>query len=348
MLESFCVRIMQRRGPTILRTVVASALLSVGFGVSSAVAMQDSFSQPAADPQAELVQSLRSKGMAGLRSLWTTLGITTDIFKDLDDTASITVTVNTFQVDGKGDNDTLLCMSDEAQVHMHLLVLSRNGDAWSSLGVINLWNQRATAPTLRMEVSGNDDRWLVVRSVGGSGAGFERVDETWYQQSGSAFTSVLSYPIAGSVEGHGLPFDRRFTGTLMGLKGEESSPHVDVQLTATYTCGSGIEVEGCDLLFERREAVRYTRASSSSPFQIDEANSGFSAVEVAGLFADDEQGFLQHNFESLKSMAVNGDAPRRTWLKLFLDRQSESTEKAAIVAILNAADSTAVEQSTLP
>ena len=288
------------------------------------------------DPTTALINSLKTDGMRALRELWDDVGLANQtIFAELADSATLTIDHHAMEFDGNDDSETLLRITDSVQDDFHFLALSRgDDDSWVACGHINLWNQRQTQPAFRMEVLDDDRRWFVVRSLGGSGAGFEQSIETWYRPTGSAFVSVLSFPLEGQVTGHGLAFDRTFSGSLQSIKTDSGSPVITLNITATYTANQDVlAINGVNALFSRRETVQY-ELGDDEQFTINDEASTMSDVEVKGLFADDASGFLKHNFEQLRTLAETGNEPQQTWLRRFLESQSDSTEKSTLESAL--------------
>lgn len=338
--------------PTVKKRTATAlvGLLATGGGAGSSLAgplQDDSADQDAAgiileqaaanrtstgDPLGELIDRLQREGVKALRAVWAELGVGSEMFGDLDEDAAIEVAVFSIDLLGSGDDQTLLRISDQQESEYQYLALQRVDDTWRGLGTVDLWNQKEHPPHHRLEVLGDDDRWLVIRSLRGSGNGFERFQETWHAPDGGTLRSVLSYPVEGHVSGHAMPFDRTFTGTFAGLVKVGDLPAIDVDLSVTYTNGEAFEVDDLEALFTRSASVRYLYGEKR--FELDEESSGMTETEIAGIFADDEQGFLRHNFVQLKAMATNDNEPKREWLRRFLARQEESTEKSVLTELL--------------
>jgi len=300
---------------------------------------------PALSPTESLLDRLSREGLAALRAIWTDTGVASSMFSAAADTAPLIILRSSGDLDGAGGEELILTITDASETDYQLLVLAHDGSAWSARGVIELWNQRASAPTHRIAAAtsrdGGAERWLVVRWSKASGAGFTCAQETWHRSTGSAFAADLSYPVDGQVSGHGLAFDRAFQGTHTGVASADGSAAVTVDLFARYTNGSRFAIDGLDELFTRQETARWVFDGKAGRFNLDEAASGMTEAEIDGLFADDEQGFLLHNFEQLRELAAGGSPAQREWLRRFLATRDECSEKTILEGILQPATATA-------
>lgn len=288
--------------------------------------------QANADPGAALVDGIARDGVAGVRRLWTELGIASDLFSGLEGDAPVSIERHSVELNGVDGDETLLRLSDSSGQEVQYLALRRDGDGWGTQGRVELRNQRLNPPWHRVEVLGNR-RWLVIQSLRGSGSGFERYQETWYAADG--LKPVLSFPSGGHVRGHGMPFNRTFTGTKIGLSAAEDRPVVEVEISAHYVNGDAIPIEGLTDLFTRSGVVRYRWDSETSKFMLDEAGSALTEVEVVGIFADDAQGFLLHNFPQLRELALGDDDLKKRWLRRFLEARDDCTEKTVLQGLLD-------------
>jgi hypothetical protein len=294
---------------------------------------------PSLSPTEALLDRLSREGLAALRAIWTETGVTSSLFSATAETAPLIVLRSSGDLDGSGGDELILTITDGSEVDYQILAMAHDGSSWSSRGAIELWNQRDAAPTHRLASIGGS-RWLVVRWSKASGAGFTCVQETWHRSTGSSFTSDLTYPVDGQVSGHGLAFDRTFQGTYTGVAAADGNAAVTVDLFARYTNGSRFAIEGLDELFTRQETARWVFDGAASRFDLDEAASGMTEAEIDGLFADDEQGFLLHNFDALRELASNGSDLQREWLRKFLATRDECSEKTILEAILQPATAT--------
>lgn len=313
-------------------TLAALASDPPGGGDVTELIVEHARTQASADPGAALVDAITRDGVAGVRRLWTELGITSDLFSDLEPGAAIVIERHIVELDGSEGDEVLLRLADGSGVEVQYLALRRNGEAWTSLGRVDLRGQRLNPPWHRIEVLG-DRRWLVIQSLRGSGSGFERYHETWHASDG--LRQVLSFPSSGHVRGHGMPFNRTFTGAKTGLSAVDGRPVVEVEISAHYVNGDAFAIEGLTDLFTRTGVVRYRWTEESSRFVIDEAGSGLTEVEIVGIFADDAQGFLLHNFAQLREIALGGDDLKKQWLRRFLEGRDQCTERTVLQGLLD-------------
>jgi len=284
-------------------------------------------------PETTLLDSLRSGGIGKLRSLWKDLGINTDIFADRGDGDPIEVVRFAAELDGTDGEELLLTITDSSAWDYQFLALDHAESGWRNLGFVDVRNQRSGPPQHRIESLGGGGRWLVIRALKGGGSGFSRVHDTWYAAGGS-LQSVLSYPVEGHVNGHDMPFNRSFSGSPRGIGSDEGEPAVDVDLSIRYTNGELFSIEGLSELFTRTASIRYTLDEEADRFVLDEAESGMNEAEIEGIFGDDAEGFLRHNFTQLKEIAQSGDDLKRQWLRHFLEGREESSEKSVLQGLL--------------
>lgn len=284
-------------------------------------------------PETALLDSLRSGGVGALRSLWSDLTITSDLFSGQPDTDGLEVQRFSMEFDGIAGDELLLVITDAAGSDYQFLALKESEGDWSRVGVIDIRNQRSDPPQHRIETLGETQRWLVIRALKSSGNGFSRVHETWYA-AGQSLQNVLTYPIEGHVEGHDMPFNRTFHGTGRGIASVDDKPAVDIDLSVSYTNGEQFAIEGLGELFTRSAAVRYVLDAAAGRFVLDGDNSGMNEAEIEGIFGDDAEGFLRHNFTQLKELAQNGGDLKREWLRKFLDDREESSEKSVLAGLL--------------
>ncbi len=280
-----------------------------------------------------LLEWLRSGGVGSLRKLWADLGITSDLFGGLADSTSLDI--QQIPID-HGDTEAveiLFRITDSAASDFQYLALSHSAEQWTNLGIVEFRNQRSAAPEHAIEALDSERRWLVIRALKGSGNGFERRHESWYALE-SGLPLALTYPVAGHVNGHGMPFNRTFTGARRGVRDHEGAATVDVDLSVQYTNGEQFAIEGLTELFTRSAALQYVFSVVEARFTLDESNSGMNEAEIDGIFADDVEGFLRHNFTQLKELAQSGDPLKREWLERFLDGREESSEKAILEDLL--------------
>ena len=169
------------------------------------------------NPADELIDTLGRDGLGGLRKLWSQIGVASDMFEGDEDDVQLVIFRFAAELNGNTGDEVLLRITDSDENDFHYLALSHDGESWSSVGFVDLWNQRLDSQTHRIATLAEDQRWLVIRSLNGNGSGFSKYQETWYQPKDGNLVNVLGYPVDGHVSGHSMPFDRNFKGTQTGL-----------------------------------------------------------------------------------------------------------------------------------
>lgn len=322
--------------PAILIAVGAAAQ-QVG-EITGAIAGGDqdaSATTPTLQNADQVFDLIDSKGVAGLREARSQLGITGSTFADHDDSTSLIVARGSADVDGDGASEAILTISDSDVTESEIMVLTTGSKDVSVLGTIEIYNQHQRVPTWRVEQIDDSHRWLVVRTIAGSGNGFEHMIDTWHSvDPDSGLSQVLEYSADGHVSGHDLAFNRSFDSDAPRPWLDGGTIVIDIHITAIYTGGSRFEIEDVDQLFSRSGNVRYIFDEESGSFTIDESKSDWTEAEVAGVFSDDEQGFLQHNLPQLKELATTGSEAQREWVRQFLTLCDDSTEKDLLTAAL--------------
>jgi len=317
--------------------LLAASILSMAFVVEPPAGQPDqqeaTTGEIAGNPVDDLLDTLGRDGLGGLRTLWSEIGVSSGLFEGLDDSTPLQVARFAAELDDDAAEETLLRITDSEGRNYQYLALEHAGDSWIGLGHVDLWNQRTQPPTHRIETLQGVNRWLVIRSLRGSGGGFSRTHETWHDAA-DGLQTVLDYPVDGHVSGHGMLFDRSFSGTQVALSGGDV-PTVEVEFNVRYTASDEVDIEGLDELFSRNATVRYTRDDESSAFSVDDDQSDMTEAEVIGIFADDADGFLLHNFAPLRQIAAEGPEPKQQWLRRFLKICQDSSEKTILKQLLD-------------
>jgi len=293
---------------------------------------------PALQTIDQVVDAIDARGVAGAREVWPQVGLGDALpFGDLGGSDALTVTRGTSDINGDGNDDAVLIIHDADCSECRIVILSAAAtDGLNAVGDVVFYNQHKRAPTWRVESGSGDGggRWFVVESIAGAGSGFNHEIATWYEAEATGLREVLEYSVEGHVSGHDMPFDRTFSSDAPRIAQEDGAAIIDVHVTATYTNGEAFEIDGLGDLFERSGTVRYRLDSETDSFEHDADASAWSEAELAGVFSDDEQGFLQHNVSHLKRLAAEGTDAQQTWVRRLLDRCDASTEKDLVEAAL--------------
>ena len=306
-----------------------------GIGDDSGDAAPAIEAAPALQTVDQVVDAIDARGVAGLREVWEQMGLGGgSLFGDLADTDSLSVSRGVGDVDGDGRDDAVLTVCDEEVSECQILILASGDAGLHALGTVDRYNQHSRTPEWRITAAESGARWFVVESMAGSGAGFDHVVATWYEPGDGGLSEVLEHSVEGHVSGHDMPFNRTFHSGSPRVS-EDGSITIEVSFTATYTNGEAFEIEDLGELFVRSGTVRYRFDPDGGAFEHDDDASDWTEAELAGVFSDDEQGFLQHNVAQLKEMALAGTDPQRSWLRKFLERCESCPEKDIVQNVLD-------------
>lgn len=279
----------------------------------------------------EIVSLVNREKLEGLKNVWEKLRIESELFQNLQPDK---VRADVRELDGREGSEAIIEVTDFGKTEGQYLVFSRRGGQWVFLG--NLDFNNLYFPDYRLMEKGNGGGWLVISSHDFHGTGASLTGEHWWDLSGERLKEVLSYPVKGYVQGWGMSFDREVSSQVLGY---DKNPFDKFKV---YMSFSAIYYDGVERMFKYKEnilfavvkRVLYVWDSSQGRFVVDSQFSDMAEEEINGLFNDDNDRFLKHNFEDIKKIAISKDENNREWLKGFFKDCSDSPEKTALLELL--------------
>lgn len=209
------------------------------------------------------------------------------------------------------------------------LVFRRDGVNWTFLGFADLYQQKYQPPSYRVVRGKDDQSWLVIRALAGSGSGVAAYVDTWHNLVSQGLISVLEYPGRGHVVGWGLPFDREYSSKFLKGREVDGKYTIEIQFDAKYFDGYN-DLEQRRWLFAVPRKAVFVWNEETRRFNLNPLKSEISEEQIEGLFNDGSDGFLKHNYDELVKLAKYGNSASRSWLTRFLGECKDNSKKDAL------------------
>jgi len=232
---------------------------------------------------------------------------------------------------------TLLTVSDAGRNYWQLLLFRKTDAGWRFVGPLDYANsQEGRQPAYRFVGDGRPQgkSWFVVASAVGSGAGYSRSEEVWYDLGGERIREALRYPVEESRTAIDVPnvantppFVTRIVGKMEPAAVSGGPFAVDVRFDVAYTNGLTKEVPEAAELFRLKSTLRYAYNEAAGVFRLDADRSDRRDWNFA-VWPDE---LLRQQPEQLLAIATGDDDAKKRWLKLLLDRLIQSPQKTALL-----------------
>jgi hypothetical protein len=210
-----------------------------------------------------------------------------------------------------------------------------NSGAWTLLGALPYIYGPPFVPPTHSVISDRQHRWLVIDYQTGHGSAFGSGADDWFEISSTGVRKVLSYQ-NGYFLGYGnLAVDRRTR--ILKIESRDRIITVGIQFETAY--GSQQEASSFKLLhlWTNSRIGTFIKAPGMPRFVLDKTHSEISQGEVdpycslEDLSNDD---ILKYNYLDLVKMAVAGNARQESWLRDFLVKCDNSSEKQSLLETL--------------
>ena len=278
-----------------------------------------------------IVARLNGKSRSDLSQLWQELGIKPDrdLFAGYQDSLhALTAKEIPLDLNGDNKNDAVIEITNGWD-YQYLFFL--NADKWTFVDSIDIGMQKYAAPRLRIELGGIHKRWLVIHRLSGSGTGFLRESDNWYEVSGEGITEILTVPViqnncatppicvvssANMVEVYEDSIIYQFKSRCSSVPVEKDDPD-EFELFS----------------FERNVVFKFD--SQAHSFRLDPEQSKLSPAQISGLLTDDLKNLLIHYFEEFRQLALGANSDQKAWLRRCLSKFGDFPEKLALMSILD-------------
>ncbi|HXG64837.1 MAG TPA: hypothetical protein VNO70_06995 [Blastocatellia bacterium] len=275
---------------------------------------------------------------ADLKQIWRLLKI--EIPGDMPYRCGGDCTAETFDIPIKGEEQgqtVALKISFAAGDYYQYLFFKRvNSDStqgrWKFIGNIDAHGQRYGSPEHRIE-SGNNRTWFVIRELQGRGSGMIAYGEAWHEITERGLKQVLSYPAAG----HYIPcqnlLGRSYKSFLVRQEMMSGAYSIQIQFLVSYNisaCGKGSDSPP---LFAKGHKVFYVWDDQRQRFILDASQSDISEKELNEIYSMQglsNEKFMEDNFNELLTIAGDGSAEQRNWLRQFLTGLADSPRKMTL------------------
>ncbi|MCP4373584.1 MAG: hypothetical protein GY797_36590 [Deltaproteobacteria bacterium] len=283
-----------------------------------------------------IAKNIQENNFTALEKTWQELDI---IPKDyfFRDRNKLSFSVQQFYFEGnQGDEYAMLIIREnEFEWDWQYLLFRKDEIEWKALGNIDLAMQKySVEPSYRVIASNQQDIWLVVRSLTGSGTGFSLYEEIWYRLTGEELEEVLRYPVGGTIA---LP------GGFASLELDgEVGPHW--QNGDTYTIAISFEPsywghgeKGEYPLFSMKQMAYYNWSPEHNRFLLNLEESEITQEQIDREFYYYYEDLLKYSntYEKLIELARSGGKKQKEWLTKLLEDVDDSPEKENLLKIMD-------------
>lgn len=283
-----------------------------------------------------IAKNIQENNFTALEKTWQELDVTPEeyLFRNRNE---LTFNVQQFYFEGnQGDEYAMLIIREnEFEWDWQYLLFRRSGTGWKTLGNIDLATQKySIKPSYRVVASNQQELWLVVRSLTGSGSGFSLYEVIWYRLTGEELEEVLRYPVGGTIA---LPGG--FAS--LELDGEVRSHW---QIGDTYTVAISFEPSywgygemGKYPLFSMTQMAYYNWSPEQNRFLLNLEESEITQEQIDRNFYSYYEDLLIHpyTYEKLLEIARDGGNKQKEWLQKLLEGVDDSAEKENLLEILD-------------
>lgn len=291
----------------------------------------------------QLMAERRAVLTVDLASTWKRLDIEPSYFETCE--GNCEATIFTHELDGDAGEEILLKLIKTDNVCRYVLF---RGSPTAELepkliGHVDHDFNRYQMSTHRV-VNAAGKNWLVIRGQGGSGSGFSRYSETWYEVRRKSLRSVLHYPESGRASSWPRGSSREFQAEVVAspqTEERDEKPVLTIRYSVSYSMNESGEKENA-LLFENEHHARYVWNERKREFVFAAQLSDVAEDEIFAIagYEDPEleissyDVFFKYNLKSLLKIARGQDGERKNWLRQSLEDCARTPATEALLKAL--------------
>ena len=162
-----------------------------------------------------------------------------------------------------------------------------------------------------------NQRWFVINKLTGTGSGYSRFDEIWYEINQQKITPVLSYPVYGFTTF--FP-NRKAAAKILKTKLVDGVPMITVQFSAAYSWYDSPQDRYN--LWRKTQTVTFIKSKNTDKFVLDPNQSNATSEEIDMIYGGEgiAPEFLIHsNYENILKIAKGNEGKAKKWLRLFME-----------------------------
>ncbi len=168
----------------------------------------------------------------------------------------------------------------------------------------------------RMIVIG-DQRWFVINKLAGTGSGYSRFNEVWYEITGQKVTPVLSYPVYGFTSF--FP-NRKASAKISQTKSINGEPKITVQFSVIYSWYDSPNDKYN--LWKKIQTATFIKSKNIDKFALDPKRSPATLEEIDMIYGGEgvtSEFLIQSNYENILRIAKGKEGKTKKWLRLFME-----------------------------
>lgn len=296
------------------------------------------------NPQLDLRPLWRRLGVpAKLNTVWSQIGgqdDTSSIFAGGYEQSRCLTELYHLELDGAPGNEVLLKLHQGwLGSYTRYLVFSRRPDeavrkqGWKLLGYADHDFTKYEQPSHRF-VNATGKRWLVIRVQTGSGSGFARYHERWYEVSNAGVREVLTIPASGHASSTCLIPKLDIKSRFVKYHVANNVEAIKILFSATWQapCTGRTGDRPKTLWIKNQEAI-YVRRPGGMEYTLDPSRSQINTRELNQVYNlnDYSQDFLENNFARLSQVIARKDRQLTEWVQLILEHADDSATKQRLL-----------------
>lgn len=296
------------------------------------------------NPQLDLRPLWRRLGIpAKLNTVWPRIGgqdDTSSIFAGGSDQSRCLTELYHLELDGAPGNEVLLKLHQGwLGGYTRYLVFSRRPNEatrklkWKFLGYADHDFTKYEQPSHRV-VATAGSRWLVIRVQTGSGSGFARYHERWYEVSGADVREVLTIPASGHASSTCLIPTLDVKSRFLNYRVANNVEAIKILFSATWQAPcTGRNGDRPRTLWIRNQEATYVRRFGGTEYRLDPSRSQINARELDQVYNlnDYSEDFLENNFARLSQVIARKDRQLTEWVQLILEHSDDSATKQRLL-----------------
>ena len=172
--------------------------------------------------------------------------------------------------------------------------------------------------------STENESWLIIRDLTGTGTGFLAEDEMWYRIDTEQPHLVLSYPIKGH-QVNGVICALEYKSRAKTLTDQDGTLIREISYKASL--GAAYKPD-FHWLFTKTCKASFRWDKNEGKFVFDTRNSTISEEELNKEFGEGDKGdCIKYNFDQLIRFATTANSEQRAWLEDVLETLKDETQK---------------------